>query len=1123
MLQVSVRRSRASWPIVGSAGLICVLATTLMAAGPTYANAVSLAGLHRVLRDAPVAEANLQVSLRIDPESWTAADELVSREIAGVLGAPGGTIERYGRSDTFALPGAPTGELIDLTQLGFAEGLEAHADLTAGGWPSVALGDVAPIPVVVNDGVAERLGLRIGQELRLESRATAGFATPVTIVGIFRIDDPADPFWWDDPQAIDGLTTSDRFATHGPFFAAPATFLARANPGRAELGWHARPNVEALTLADVGVLRSRVDQLDQRLEGALGGPPVTVATELPAILQSAERSLLASRTGVLLLTAQFMVVAAYAVLLSAALLVEHRRMDTAMLRSRGAGPARIAALSAVEGLLLTIPAALLGPVLAAMGLRVLGVVGPLADIGLRIEPVVASDAFVASAGAAAACLIAMLIPAIPRIRSFAAIHGSAGRSETRTAGQRFGLDVALLAIAGIGLWQLRHYGAPLTRSIQGTLGIDPLLIATPAIGLLAGAVVALRVVPLVAALIERGTARRRGLVPALGARQLSRRPLRYTRAALLLMLAMAMGVFAITYTGTWTGSQRDQATFQTGADVRAEPGQRSSGVPAREFDRAVAALPGVTAQTAVMRSQMRIPRVDVSGELLALDTERAAASVVRIRPDLLDGRLDDLLAPLAGARPDPHPIPLPGEPRRLRFDLRVAIETLEGPVTDPETGELVAGEVDPRILDGRPGVRASVVLRDASGHLHRLSGSDATLGDGTRRIEVPLSAGTNVDASLAYPLELLGLAVTLELPPTNEITRGTIEIEHLEATDETDAGAAGWQAVPLALDGGWALTASVYGLPHQVVGDRVTGEGLSAEVPDDGLPTVRGVDLARRGTVLTFAPAELDRIDADPIPVIATDRYLDATAGVVGDTVPLDIGGTSREARIVGAIRAFPTIDPATPALIIDLPTLTLLRFDASHATDPPDEWWLAVDATGADDVVQRLRDPSIGGAAVVGLEERASALASDPVALGVIGALVIGVAAAAAFAIVGFIVSAAVSARERVTEFALLRALGLSSRQLSGWLSLENTTLAVISLVAGSALGLLVSWVTLPFVTVTQRAETAYPPLEVTVPWTTIAILEVAGIAALVAAIVGLTWSLGRRGMASALRMGED
>ena len=51
----------------------------------------------------------------------------------------------------------------------------------------------------------------------------------------------------------------------------------------------------------------------------------------------------------LLLTVQLVALAAYAVLLSASLLVEHRRVETAMLRSRGAGRARIVGLALIEG------------------------------------------------------------------------------------------------------------------------------------------------------------------------------------------------------------------------------------------------------------------------------------------------------------------------------------------------------------------------------------------------------------------------------------------------------------------------------------------------------------------------------------------------------------------------------------------------------------------------------------------------------------------------------------------------------------------------------------------------------------------------------------------------------
>ncbi len=1122
MLQVSLRRSRATWPIVGAAGLICVLATTLLAAGPMYAGAVSVAGLHRVLADAPVADANVGITLRSEPADWPAIDGLVAKELGRAMGPVGGALVGYGRSDTFSLPKQPTGPLVDLVELGFVDGLADHAELVDGAWPA-GDGGAGPIPVAITDGVAERLDLAVGDQLRLGSRVTAAFSVPVRIDGVFRIADANDPYWWAEPQVLDGLETSERFATHGPFLTSRSGFLARANAGRAEFGWRAYPTAEAVTLDDIAGLRARVAALDDRLEGALAGPSVTVETRLPEILGDAERSLLVSRTGVLLLTAQFVVLAAYAVLLSAALLVEHRRMDTAMLRSRGAGPARIATLALVEGLLLTIPAALLGPWLAAAALRGLNVVGPLAEIGLRIDPVVAPEAFLAAGVAAAACLVALVVPALPRIRSFAAIHGSVGRAETRTAGQRFGIDVALLAVAGIGLWQLRQYGAPLTRTVQGTLGIDPLLVATPAIGFLAGAVVALRIVPLIAAMIERATARRRGLVPALGARQLSRRPLRYTRAALLLMLAMSMGVFAITYTRTWSDSQRDQATFQVGADVQVEPGRRIADLPVWALDQAYAGLPGVTARMAIREAPMRVPRVDASGALVGLDAD-TAGSVVQLRPDLVDGPIADLVAPLAAARPQVDATRLPGEPRRLRVDLQVDVTGLDGPVLDPESGELVTGQVDPALLDGEPGLAARAVVRDAAGHLYRFAGVETTFGSGPRDVEIPLGASDRQDAVFAYPLDLLAIELDLELPPTLELTQGVIEVERLEVTDAIDAGVAtGWQPVELALDHGWRSTAAIYGLPHQTVGDKMTGGVLAVAVPADGLPTVRGQDQFGRGTVLTFASADLDLVGNEPLPAIATDRYLDATARAVGDVVPVDIGGVDRELSIVGAIRAFPSVDPATPALLVDFATLTTLRFESSDAVDPPDRWWLGVDPAQRGAVLSSLRDPAIGSATVVDLVERAETLATDPVALGIIGALGIGIAAAGAFAVVGFIVSAAVSARERVTEFALLRALGLSSGQLSGWLSLENATLAVISLVAGSGLGLLVAWVALPFVTVTSRARSAFPPVEVNVPWTTIAALEVAGLIALTAAIVGLTWSLGRIAMASALRMGED
>jgi ABC-type antimicrobial peptide transport system permease subunit len=207
----------------------------------------------------------------------------------------------------------------------------------------------------------------------------------------------------------------------------------------------------------------------------------------------------------------------------------------------------------------------------------------------------------------------------------------------------------------------------------------------------------------------------------------------------------------------------------------------------------------------------------------------------------------------------------------------------------------------------------------------------------------------------------------------------------------------------------------------------------------------------------------------------------------------------------------------------MDLATLTLLRFEGNDAVEPADEWWLTVDDDAREAAMTTLTRAPIGSRIVLSTVDRNRALATDPVALGIIGALGIGFVAAALFAVVGFMVSAAVAARERITEFALLRALGMSSGQLSVWLSLENAALAVVSLAAGSALGLVIAWVVLPFITVTQGATRPFPPVAVDVPWSAIVLLEVLGVAALAVTVIVLAWLLRRIGLASVIRMSED
>jgi hypothetical protein len=1120
MLGISLRRSRADWPIVASAALICLLAATVLAAGSIYGSAVAVAGLHRALADAPPADATITVSGWITAAEAEAADAAVTGELEGAFGPVGGGITRFGGSDTYALPDQPSDTVRALAVLGSAEDLRSHATLQAGAWPEDVPGaaTAGPIPVVVSTDVADRLHLGVGRTLTLISRIDPGAAVTASVAGIFRIDDRADAYWSGETQALDGVTISERFDTHGPLFTTPEALRRSSGARPVELTWHGVPNADALALGDVGPFRDRVAALAGRLDVA---SPVDFAVRsgLPGLLMTTERSLLVSRSGVLLLTIQLVVLAAYAALLSASLLVEHRRVGTAMLRSRGAGTSRIVTLALIEAVLLTVSAALVAPWLAAVLLRAFNVTGPLADIAMTIDPGVTLDAFIAASVGAATCLAALTLPALRNARSVAAVHGEISRGQTRGIAQRLGFDIALLAVAAIGLWQLRLYGAPLTRTVQGALGLDPLLIATPAIGLLAGAIVALRLVPLLAELIERATQRRRGLVGSLGARQLARRPLRYTRAALLLVLAMAMGVFAVSYTWTWSESQRDQATFQVGTDVRVQPATGPSAVPRWALDEAYAGLPGVTGQLAVTREVVPTTGSSRSGRLLGLDAA-AASGVVHLRPDLADAPLADLMAPLLAARPVVDAVPLAGEPRQLRFSVALDVRRLERIEFDDTTQTFKAVEADVAESADWRGLGVSVVVRDARGGLHRFAGGTATVDPGPHQITVSLGMDTGPAAgSFAWPLELFAIELSVSLPAGYQSPQATAFVGGL-ATAGTDGM---WQPAALDLAGGWRSTVSFFGAPHDPVRTAMHDPILTADTGATGLELIPGADEQGRGAVVTFAPAALDQVPNAIIPIVAGDRFLAATGADPGATLPLVIAGVRRTVTVSGTVRAFPTTEPADPVAIVDRQTLSLLRFEGSDAVDAPDEWWLSVVPDARTAVTEALRGAPLRSQAVSGEADVGRALASDPVALGIIGGLAIGFVAAAVFAIVGFIVSASVSARERVGEFALLRALGLSSGQLSVWLSLENAVLATVSLLAGTVLGLAMAWLVLPFITVTQGAATPYPPVSIEVPWTLVAVLVGAGILALGATVAGLAWLLPRIGLAGVLRMSED
>ena len=1107
--RVILKRTGADWLILAAATLIILLSTTLLAAGPIYADAVTLSGLHRTLADAEVIEADVEISSRVRPEDYRDMNDRVASEAGNAFAPTGATVERMGRSDSFALPGQTEGEVRDLTVFGFFDNLQNHATLVAGVWPEGATS--GPVATVVSDATAELLELSVGQDIQLQSRREETFIVQARIVGIYTINDPLDAYWFQEALEIGGIDVGQSFTTYGPFVVSPEDFFVRTTYVSSDVYWRIFPVFPNLTVAEVGPFRQNIDRLEIGLNaGVGGGQRFTVTTELNEILREAERSLLVTRTGVMILTVQLAVLAGYALVLTAGLLIEQRRVETALLRSRGASNGQIAAMALMEGLLLALPAAIAGPWIAAFSLRLLNVVGPLTAIDLELDPRVTTGSYLLSGISAAACVLALVLPAYLAARSFVDARASRGRQVLSGIVQRGGIDLALLVVAAIGYWQLRRYGAPITETVQGRLGLDPFLVAAPAIGLLAGAVIALRVIPLLARLIERSVSNGRSAVVSLGAWQVARRPLRYTRSALLLMLALAIGLFAVSYTRTWTDSQRDQADFQVGADMRVTPDRRiGRAIPQYALANAYRQVEGVQEPMPVIRNSAVISRSAGTGRVLGVDA-LIAADVVMFRPDLAGTSLDTMMDDLATRRLAAPLVELPGEPRRLAFDVELTMSARPGDAP-PEANQGLSPS-------------ASIVISDARGMIYRLPAGDLEPDSGLQRLAVDLTVDLGEQqAAPEYPISLVSIEMRM-LIPVEFPQAGRFDVVAVLTSGSLNGD--DWQKVDLERNpAGWEFTnTQVNGLLQAptVAPQEPRADGSIAFGFDTGAAFGANVIIP-----LTYSiqPMAAEQPNAEtPLAAVVSDSFLEATEAQVGDELQVDIAGARRPLEIVGAVSAFPTEDPGSGLLIvIDLPTFAALQFQTTGRVDAADEWWIATDNEDAEAIAGTLRDAPYSSWTIDDRFSRAELLRTDPVALGIIGALSLGFVSAALFAVIGFVVSAAVSAHERLTEFSLLRALGLSPRQLSGWLSLENGLLVLISLIGGTALGLLMAWMVLPFVTLTQDASAVVPAIIVAIPWGSILLLEGITVGALALVVLALAILLRRVGLGTVLRLGEE
>ncbi|TDD11739.1 ABC transporter permease [Nonomuraea deserti] len=691
-----------------------LLTTTTLVALTMYASSVAGAGVRRAVETASYRQTTTTISAQVNARTFPRYDRTVRDELAAAYGAPPAVTTSL-RSDSYVMPGQDGEETPGLLRFGSHDGLDRHARLAAGRWPRT--GGQA-VEAAISEPAAAATGFEPGGEFVTKARLD-GRPVQVRVVGVFRLDDPVGERWAGEELLSRGVERGE-YTTYGPLMVTQETFVARFATGVRAI-WAAEPDLGALTPERLRPLAEAVGRVGERLSAA-GCANCLTAGDLPHLLTQLDTASLVARSTVLIPVLQLLLLAAYALMLTARLLADHRRMEVALLRSRGAGAARLAVLAGGEALLVAVPCAIVAPLLGPPLLALIGLLPWISASGVRLAPQADAGTFLVSFGVALAAAVLLALPAVAGARrTYVEEQSARGRGGRRGLIQGAGADLALLVVAALAIWQLQRYGAPVTATAAGGLGIDPLIISGPALALLAGGLLGLRLVPRASRLAERLTARRPTLAPALGTWQVSRRPLKYAGPALLLTLAIAIGVVSMATTSTWQASQLDQADHRAAADLRLSGPSEGPELGALGRGTAFTALPGVTAASPAFRAA-----TGAGGEsalLLALDAGRLG-ELFRLRPDLSARTVAQLSAALAGDRAGR--LELPGRPR----ELTVRVES-------------------------RAAVPARLVLSDALGVWLDLPLGE--LREGGNRIALDLAPLAGRAGTITYPLSVRGL------------------------------------------------------------------------------------------------------------------------------------------------------------------------------------------------------------------------------------------------------------------------------------------------------------------------------------------------------------------------------
>lgn len=225
-----------------------------------------------------------------------------------------------------------------------------------------------------------------------------------------------------------------------------------------------------------------------------------------------------------------------------------------------------------------------------------------------------------------------------------------------------------------------------------------------------------------------------------------------------------------------------------------------------------------------------------------------------------------------------------------------------------------------------------------------------------------------------------------------------------------------------------------------------------------------------------------NRLALNSMGVLVSSSFIDETGLQVGDNLFVFVEGISRPISfaVAGVLSYFPTLYPEDGHFFVG----NLEHIYRTIGNRPYDIWMRLDSSAEPAAILETLRTRGFIITAATDSRRETAVWRTDPQRTALFGILSLGFVVATVISGLAFLLHSLFALRQRILQFGLLRAIGLSAAQITAVVVFEKLFLVLLAAVGGTLIGALTAALFVPLLQIGTAVHGSTPPFVVAPAW---------------------------------------